>query len=98
MLKDSGMVAFRKEHFLAVTGGLICSTAAGILGILLLPALLVLLQTPQEIFHHAYKYLCIIMFSLPAAFLYNFYNGLFRAVFWEILSLGILTAVAKFLI
>ena len=50
------------------------------LGFLLLSPLLRLIQTPSELKTFVSVYLTIILASLPAAFLYNLYGALLRAI------------------
>ena len=47
---------------------------------MLLPPLLRLIQTPEELERFASAYLTVIIASLPAAFLYNLYGALLRAI------------------
>lgn len=74
------MAAFRCEHFIALTSGVVLTVFGSILGIVLLPAMLRLIQTPDSVFAFVNVYLIIIFAGLPAAFFYNFYSSLLRAV------------------
>lgn len=71
---------FKDEHFIAVTFGAAGSALAGAAGAWGTGAMLSLLCTPPEIFAFTQDYLRIVLLSLPATFLYNFYGALFRAV------------------
>lgn len=71
---------FRREHFLSLTFGLLCAALAGVIGRLCLPALLAVIQTPEELAGLVEGYLAVILLSLPAAFLYNLYGSLLRSV------------------
>ncbi len=72
--------AFRREHWLSLSLGLLITVVCSALGTLILPALLRLIQTPEELTGLVSAYLTIILFSLPAAFLYNLYSALLRAI------------------
>lgn len=71
---------FRREHWLALSCGLLVTLACSGLGFLLLSPLLRLIQTPSELKTFVSVYLTIILASLPAAFLYNLYGALLRAI------------------
>ncbi len=71
---------FRREHFLALTVGILSTlffSAAGIAG---MSGILHMIRTPKEIQGYVAAYLMIILAALPASFLYNLYNALLRAV------------------
>ena len=72
--------AFRREHWLALSFGLGATVAFSALGLLALPVLLRLIRTPRELAGAVTAYLTIIFFSLPAAFFYNLYGALLRAI------------------
>lgn len=74
------LVAFRREHFIALVTGLIVSVLCSSAGILFLPAVLQLIQTPDEILGYVQTYLVIVLLGLPATFLYNLYSALLRSV------------------
>lgn len=71
---------FRREHWLSLSCGLLVTLACSGLGFLLLSPLLRLIQTPSELKTFVSVYLTIILASLPAAFLYNLYGALLRAI------------------
>lgn len=71
---------FRREHFLALVFGLLCTLACSAIGFLCLPLLLRVIQTPQELTGYVTAYLTVILISLPAAFVYNLYGALLRAI------------------
>lgn len=71
---------FRKQHFTALFLGLLCTIILCIAGFLLLPWIMKLIQTPTELMPFVLSYLHIILLSLPASFLYNFYAALLRSV------------------
>ncbi|MBQ4076918.1 MAG: polysaccharide biosynthesis C-terminal domain-containing protein [Mailhella sp.] len=71
---------FRNEHFIALASGILFSFAIGISGSIGASSLLTLLSTPPEIFSMVGSYLKIVLLSLPASFIYNFYCALFRSV------------------
>lgn len=86
--------SFRREHFIALVTGLgftLMIAAASVFGI---SFILSLIQTPDEIFTQTKTYLIIVTLSLPAAFLYNLYNALLRAVGSVKAALAILAAAA----
>lgn len=71
---------FRREHWLSLSCGLLVTLACSGLGFLLLSPLLRLIQTPSELKTFVSVYLTIILASLSAAFLYNLYGALLRAI------------------
>ena len=71
---------FRREHFLSLVFGLLCTLACSAIGFLCLPLLLRLIHTPQELTGYVTAYLTVILISLPAAFVYNLYGALLRAI------------------
>ena len=83
--------AFRRQHFISLVFGLGATALISICAILLLPQLLDLIQTPEELFGYTRVYLTIVLASLPAAFLYNLYNALLRSVGSTNAALGVLT-------
>ncbi|MDO5293708.1 MAG: MATE family efflux transporter [bacterium] len=74
------MDSFRSEHFLSLTFGMLFTTLLGIVGAIMIPTLLSMIQTPDSLRTYASDYLTIILMGLPAAFLYNLYSSLLRAV------------------
>lgn len=70
----------RREHWLTFSFGLLTVVLAGALGIPLLPLLLSLMQTPAELTEPVIAYLTVILLTLPAAYLYNLYAALLRAI------------------
>ena len=71
---------FRKQHFTSLFLGLLCTMILCIAGFLLLPWIMKLIQTPAALTPFVLSYLHIILLSLPASFLYNFYAALLRSV------------------
>ena len=74
------MESFRREHFTALLCALTLAGAAGLLGGVLLPGLLRLIQTPAEISAYVTDYLRIILWGLPVTMLYNLYSALLRSI------------------
>ena len=72
--------AFRREHWLSLSAGALATIVFSGLGLLLLPPLLRLIRTPAELTAFVTAYLTVILVSLPAAFLYNLYGALLRAI------------------
>lgn len=72
--------AFRREHWLSLSLGILTTAACSALGFFLLPCLLRMIRTPEELTGQVTTYLTIILFSLPAAYLYNLYGAILRAV------------------
>ncbi len=72
--------SFRREHWLSLTFGVLFTILCSGLSFLLLAPLLRLIQTPEELSGLVTTYLSIILVSLPAAFLYNLYSALLRAI------------------
>lgn len=71
---------FRREHFLALLTGLLFTFSIVLASFFGMPALLSLIETPDEIFVPTKTYLTIVTLGLPASFVYNLYNALLRAV------------------
>lgn len=71
---------FRKEVYQTSVIGLILTTGLTTFGILLLPGLIRVLQTPENISAYVYTYLFIVLLGLPFSYLYNLYQALLRAV------------------
>lgn len=71
---------FRRAHFIALTLGLGATVLIGGAGMAGLDALLRLICTPHALMGRVRSYLAIILVSLPAAFLYNLYGAMLRAV------------------
>ncbi len=72
--------AFRNEHFISFSAGLLCTLLIAAAGILFMNQLLRLIQTPGDIFIFVKHYLTIVLIGLPATFFYNLYSALLRAV------------------
>lgn len=71
---------FRRQHFTALVLGLFCTVLLSLAGFVLLSRLMKLIQTPEDLMPYVLTYLRIILLSLPASFLYNFYASLLRSV------------------
>lgn len=84
--------SFRREHWLSMSTGLLATVACSGLAFVLLRPLLGVIQTPDELIEPVADYLRIILLSLPAAFLYNLYGALLRAVGWANAALTALAA------
>lgn len=87
---------FRREFYLSGVFGAGASLALTALGLLVLPGLLQLLQTPPGVAGYAADYLRIIFLGFPAAFAYHLASGVLRAVgntraalFFLALSMGV---------
>lgn len=72
--------SFRCEHWLSLVLGMGVTCICSSLGFLLLPALLRMIKTPDSLLPLVTDYLHIILAGLLAAFLYNLYNALLRAI------------------
>ena len=88
--------SFRREFYLSGVFGAGVSVILTALGLLVLPALLSILQTPDRVAIHAMNYLRIIFLGFPAAFAYHLSSGVLRAVgntraalFFLALSMGV---------
>ena len=64
----------------SMTLSLLSGIAIAIIGIILAPILLELMNTPDEIIHSATTYLRIYFLGMPAMMIYNFGNAILRAV------------------
>ncbi|MEY8393214.1 MATE family efflux transporter [Lachnospiraceae bacterium 45-P1] len=87
---------FRRDFYLSGVFGTGVSVVLTALGLLVLPPLLALLQTPDSITGYASDYLKIIFLGFPAAFAYHLSSGVLRAVgnsqaalFFLALSMGV---------
>ena len=87
---------FRRDFYLSSLFGAGVSVVLTGLGLLFLPTLLALLQTPDTVAGYACEYLNIIFLGFPAAFAYHLSSGVLRAVgntraalFFLALSMGI---------
>jgi len=87
---------FRRDFYLSGVFGAGVSAALTALGLLALPALLRVLQTPDSVAAFAADYLRIIFLGFPAAFAYHLSSGVLRAVgntraalFFLSLSMGV---------
>lgn len=87
---------FRRDFYLSILFGAGVSVVLTGLGLLILPPLLVLLQTPDSITSYASDYLRLIFLGFPAAFAYHLSSGVLRAVgnskaalFFLALSMGV---------
>lgn len=85
---------FRKEHFLALVSGIAITLCTSIAGIFTIPLILRAVQTPADIFDFVSHYLTIVLLSLPAAFIYNFYSAVLRAAGKTAAALFVLTLAA----
>jgi len=72
--------SLRREHFLSLTAGTLCAALGSAAGIAAVPVLLELIRTPGNVAGYAADYLSIVLAGLPAAFVYNLYSALLRAV------------------
>ena len=84
--------AFRREHWLSLSFGILTTIACSALGFFLLPFLLRMIKTPEELTGQVTTYLTIILCSLPAAYLYNLYGAILRAIGRAHAALAALTA------
>ena len=83
LAKDYGaedMERFRRQHFTALFLGLLGTILLSLTGFLFLSQIMKLIQTPKTLMPYVVSYLRIILLSLPASFLYNFYASLLRSV------------------
>ncbi len=69
----------KKQHFTALTVGLLFSVVLAVLGWISLKNILQLIHTPAELTQYTIDYLRWILLSLPAAFLYNMYAAALRS-------------------
>ena len=72
--------SFRKNFFLASAFGGGLSVLLTVIGLLVLPPLLNLLQTPDDVLGYAVEYLQIIFLGFAAAFAYNICSAVLNAV------------------
>ena len=74
------MDAFRREHFTALLAGLSFALLTGLSGILFLPGLLHLIQTPASISGYVTRYVVVLLIGLPLSMLYNLYSSILRSI------------------
>jgi len=74
------LAAFRREHFLSLLFGLLCTAVASFLGVAGMPVILRVIQVPEELTGYVHTYLRVVLLGLPASFLYNLYSALLRSV------------------
>lgn len=70
---------FRRQHFTALTMGLLGSIILGFMGIMGKNMILQLIQTPPVLLQYGADYLKWIFLGIPAAFLYNLYASVLRS-------------------
>ena len=71
----------KKAYSTGVIFVIILSIVLSVVGIILTrPALIYMLQTPEEIYADSYKYLFITFIGFPALFIYNMYASVLRAI------------------
>lgn len=87
---------FRRDFYLSGVFGAGASLVLTALGLAVLPVLLTVLQTPEQVAVYAAGYLRIIFLGFPAAFAYHLSSGVLRAVgntraalFFLALSMGV---------
>lgn len=73
------MEKFRRMHFSVLISGIAASVVFAAVGIVMVPSVLEWMQTPKEVAALAGSYLTVVLLALPASFIYNFYNAMFRA-------------------
>ncbi len=88
--KDYRML--RRQHFTALSAGLLFSLLLCVIGLFCMNGLLALIQTPEALLSYTAQYLFWIFLSLPAAFLYNMYAAALRASGDTVAALGVLAA------
>ena len=71
---------FRQEHYQMLAVGTIAALVLSAGGLLSLSSLIRLMQTPGDMVPYVSGYLSLILAGLPLTYLYNYYNGLLRAV------------------
>ena len=71
---------FRQEHYQMLAVGTIAALVLSAGGLLSLSSLIRIMQTPGDMVLYVTGYLSLILAGLPLTYLYNYYNGLLRAV------------------
>ena len=71
---------FRQEHYQMLATGTIAALVLSAVGLFSLSSLIRLMQTPGDMVPYVSGYLSLILAGLPLTYLYNYYNGLLRAV------------------
>lgn len=74
------LASYRKESFLALTFGLIFTISLSIISIILLPSILNIINTPEELTMYVTQYLVVIFIGLFVTFLYNLFASQLRSM------------------
>ncbi len=83
LARDNGAAdigRFRRQHFAAFAEGLAFAVVLAAAGAFMMNGIVAAIQTPGDIAHFVCSYMRIVMLSMPAAFLYNFYAAMLRSV------------------
>lgn len=70
----------RNEIFLAAILGVVVTIIISVLGILFMPVILKIIQTPQELTEYVTQYMNVILGGLIMTFMYNFLSSILRSV------------------
>lgn len=71
---------FRSQHFTAFSEGLIFAVILAAAGVFTMNNIVAFIRTPDDISHYVCSYMRIVMISMPAVFLYNFYAAMLRSI------------------
>ena len=71
---------FRQEVFVALGFGTALTLMIGMISMCLLPIILKLIRTPDELIPYASAYLTIILAGLPFTYFYNLFSGILRSI------------------
>lgn len=71
---------FRKELFVSLGFGTALTLAISGVSMLLLPTILNLIQTPQELIPYSTSYLSVILLGLPFTYFYNLFSNVLRSI------------------
>ena len=83
LARDNGasdMDMFRKQHFAAFAEGILFALILAAAGAVMMNMIIASIRTPEDIAHYVHSYMIIVMLSMPASFLYNFYSAMLRSV------------------
>lgn len=70
----------RNEIFLSAILGVVVTIIISIIGILFMPVILKIIQTPQELTGYVTQYMNVILAGLITTFMYNFLSSILRSV------------------
>lgn len=71
---------FRREFFVSLSFGTVLTLGISGISLILLPTILNLIQTPQELIPYSLSYLSVILIGLPFTYFYNLFSNVLRSI------------------